>query len=125
MSAEEFIVRGLAWLASATLFLLVGAGAYFLLATWFDRAQIARRMGLSLGATRGSRSERRISDGAAGIRSTVGSTMALLGRLMPLGEEDRQKICNAPAIALQTQLPPCSASNSPALCQDWCSASLP
>ena len=97
MSAEEFIVRGLAWLASATLFLLVGAGAYFLLATWFDRAQIARRMGLSLGATRGSRSERRISDGAAGIRSTVGSTMALLGRLMPLGEEDRQKI----AVSLQ------------------------
>ena len=97
MSGEQNIAGLLAWLASGAAFVLVAAGAYYVVSAQLDRARVARRMNLALGGTRGSRAERRMAEGAAGLKSTVGSSVAFLGRLMPLGEEDRQKI----AVSLQ------------------------
>ena len=92
MSGEHNIASLLAWLGSGVAFVLVVVGSYYLVATQLDRGRVARRMSLALGGTRGLRAERRMAEGAAGLKSTVGSSVAALGRLMPLGEEDRQKI---------------------------------
>ena len=97
MAGAQNIAGLLAWLASGAAFVLVAAGAYYIVSAQLDRASVARRMNLALGGSRGSRAERRMAEGAAGLKSTVGSSVASLGRLMPLGEEDRQKI----AVSLQ------------------------
>ena len=97
MSADNILVQALMWLASVFAFAVVAAGAYFVMATLTDRNRVAHRMSLALGAMRESRTERRGTGSAADLKSSVGNTVAALGRLMPLGEEDRQKI----AVSLQ------------------------
>ena len=97
MPTEDTIMEVLAWLGSGAVPLLVGAGAYLLVIAGRERVRVSRRMGLAMGVIPKSRNDGRMADGAAGIRTSVGSMVAALGRLMPLGEDDRQKI----AVGLQ------------------------
>lgn len=56
-----------------------------------DRLQVSRRLQLAEG--RGEeRIEHRLAEGAAGVRGAAERVLTVLGGLMPLGEEDRQKI---------------------------------
>ena len=87
----------LALLASGAVVAVVAAAAYYLTSTLGNRTRVGRRMNLALGAARSSGTERRVAQGAAELRTSVGSIAAALGRLMPLGEDDRNKI----AVSLQ------------------------
>ena len=77
--------------AGALAFLLVGLGVYLLIRWLQGRAAVARRVHLALGRPPGS-GERRMAKGGAALKSTMGTGVAALGRMMPLGEKDRQKI---------------------------------
>ena len=61
-----------------------------------DRLRLARRLQLAEGNS-GDRIEHRIAESAAGVRGAAERIFTVLGSLMPLGEEDRQKI----AVSLQ------------------------
>lgn len=78
-------------------FLTVAGGVYFLIMVLLRRGRLARRMHLALGGAGRTRAERRLASGALGLKSRLGSIVASMGGLMPLGEEDRQKI----AVSLQ------------------------
>ena len=86
MIAENIGIFGLA------AFALVAGASYFLIIVYLRRARVARRMRLASGGSGKSRAERRIAEHATGIKTKLGSGIAVLGRLMPLGEGDRQKI---------------------------------
>ena len=77
--------------AGALAFLLVGLGVYLLVRRLQARAAVERRVKLALGQPRGAR-ERRMAKGGAALKSSMGTGIASLGRMMPLGEKDRQKI---------------------------------
>ena len=81
----------LSYLAFAT-FLCVGGLAYYLITFYLKRARVVRRIRWAAGVSSGTRVERRIAERATGIKTKLGGGIAVLGRLMPLGEGDRQKI---------------------------------
>ena len=80
------------WVASGAFFLLVAGTAYYLITSTSERVRVVRRMKLAMGAAYGPKSESRLAEGAAGIKSRAGTLVVAFGRLMPLGETDRQKI---------------------------------
>ena len=93
---DELIAGGLGPLTGGVPFVILGVGIYYLVTILLDRVRMARRMNLALGRTRGSPTDSHMAR-AADIKSRIGNTIAILGRLMPLGEEDRRKI----AVSLQ------------------------
>ncbi len=72
----------------------VGGGVFALLAVSIQRIRITRRLRLATGGGVGTGVDARV---AAGVRSGAGRMAAALGGLMPLKEEDREKI----AVGLQ------------------------
>ena len=75
---------------------LVGAGIYAVVVSTFERRRFAQRVSLAAGRSNQQSSlESRIASGTAGIRGALESVLTVLGRLMPLGEEDRAKIGTA------------------------------
>ena len=92
MFAEQFNSMGMWWIASSAFFLLVAGTVYYLITSTSERVRVVRRMKLALGATYGPKSESRLTVGAAGFKSTAERLVIVFGRLMPLGEADRQKI---------------------------------
>ena len=80
------------WLSNAVLIALFGGGAYYLMTTLMQRAQLARRMSLAIGTGRSSQRELRMAQSALQISSSIGRVAAALGRFLPLGEGDRHKI---------------------------------
>ena len=75
---------------------LVGAGIYAVVVSTFERRRFAQRVSLAAGRSNQESSlESRIASGTAGIRGALESVLTVLGRLMPLGEEDRAKISTA------------------------------
>ena len=93
----ELIKTVFVWIAGGAFFLIAAAVAYNLMTSAIDRVRVARRIKQALGEAQASRSERRLVEGAVGVKSTVGKAVVALGRLMPLGESDRHKI----AVSLQ------------------------
>ena len=86
------IVDAVAGLAAV----LVGAGIYAVVVSTFERRRFAQRVSLAAGRSNQESSlESRIASGTAGIRGALESVLTVLGRLMPLGEEDRAKIGTA------------------------------
>ena len=86
------IVDAVAGLAAV----LVGAGIYAVVVSTFERRRFAQRVSLAAGRSNQQSSlESRIASGTAGIRGALESVLTVLGRLMPLGEEDRAKIGTA------------------------------
>lgn len=86
------IVDALAGLAAV----LVGAAIYYVVSSTFERRRFAQRVSLASGqSSQTSSLESRIASGTAGIRGAAESILTVLGRLMPLGEEDRTKIASA------------------------------
>lgn len=86
------IVDAVAGLAAV----LVGAGIYAVVVSTFERRRFAQRVSLAAGRSNQESSlESRIASGTAGIRGALESVLTVLGRLMPLGEEDRAKISTA------------------------------
>lgn len=61
------------------------------------RLRVARRLNLAAGGLGKTKLESKLSERSADIRSVAGRVLAVLGGLLPLGEDDRQKI----AVALQ------------------------
>lgn len=59
-----------------------------------DRLRVSRRLQLAEGRG-GERIEHRLAEGAAGVRGAAERVLTALGGLMPLGEEDRQKIATS------------------------------
>lgn len=59
-----------------------------------DRLRVGRRLQLAEGHS-GEGIESRLAEGAAGVRGAAERVFTLLGGLMPLGEEDRQKIATS------------------------------
>lgn len=60
------------------------------------RARLARRMRLAVGGAAGQvNSGRRLAQGSTELGSRMAQLLAVLGRLMPLGEKDRDKIAGA------------------------------
>ena len=93
MMATGSVVQEFGWVAlGAISYLLTAVAIYYAMTTVFDGVRSARRVKLALGSTRGPTTESRLAEGTAGIRTTVGRSVVALGRLMPLGEKDRQKI---------------------------------
>ena len=75
---------------------LLGAGIYAVVVSTFERRRFAQRVSLAAGRSNQESSlESRIASGTAGIRGALESVLTVLGRLMPLGEEDRAKISTA------------------------------
>lgn len=75
---------------------LVGTGIYAVVVSTFERRRFAQRVSLAAGRSNQESSlESRIASGTAGIRGALESVLTVLGRLMPLGEEDRAKIGTA------------------------------
>ena len=75
---------------------LVAAGIYAVVVSTFERRRFAQRVSLAAGRSNQQSSlESRIASGTAGIRGALESVLTVLGRLMPLGEEDRAKIGTA------------------------------
>lgn len=61
------------------------------------RVRVARRLNLAAGGLGRTRLENKLAERSADIRGVAGRVLAVLGGLLPLGEDDRQKI----AVALQ------------------------
>ena len=59
--------------------------------------RIARRLNLAAGGLGRTQIETKVAERSAGVRTVMGRALAILGGLLPLGEDDRQKI----AVALQ------------------------
>lgn len=59
-----------------------------------DRIRLGRRLQLAEGHA-GEGIESRLAEGAAGVRGAAERVFTLLGGLMPLGDEDRQKIATS------------------------------
>ena len=59
------------------------------------RIRIARRLKLASGGLRGGSAEATLAERSAELRGGVGRAFATLGALMPLGDDDRQKISAA------------------------------
>ena len=76
-------------------FICFAGGAYFLITTMLSRARITRRMNLALGGASRTRLQRGMAGGAAGLKTRLSGGVAALGRFMPLGEDDRQKIATS------------------------------
>ena len=75
---------------------LLGTGIYAVVVSTFERRRFAQRVSLAAGRSNQQSSlESRIASGTAGIRGALESVLTVLGRLMPLGEEDRAKISTA------------------------------
>lgn len=72
--------------------LSVAGGSFYLINALLARARIGRRMNLAVGGLQGSRRAGGMREGTANLRVKLGGGVAALGRLMPLGEEDREKI---------------------------------
>lgn len=68
---------------------IVGLVVFALLRVFILRVRMTRRLRLALGGTTGTVTEARM---AAGVRSGASRAVAAMGRLMPLSEEDREKI---------------------------------
>lgn len=92
MATEQTMPEALWIVIGACFILLVAAGAYYVMVSTFDRVRTARRLKLALGDKHGPKSESRLVDRGANVRSAVGRAIVVLGRLMPLGDSDRQKI---------------------------------
>lgn len=60
-----------------------------------ERVRVARRVNLAMGSRGRSRVEARFVERSADIRGRLGNVLAGLGGLLPLGDEDRQKIGTA------------------------------
>ncbi|MYE12999.1 MAG: hypothetical protein F4X99_15370, partial [Gammaproteobacteria bacterium] len=72
----------------------VGGGVFALLAVFVQRIRMTRRLRLATGGGAGTGVDARM---AAGVRSGASRVAAALGGLMPLNEDDREKI----AVGLQ------------------------
>ena len=92
MSADPISSVVLGWAATAAACILVAGGAYHLTNLLRVRVRIARRIHVATDGLSGLRIERRMADSATELKSTIGNTVASLGRLMPLGDDDREKI---------------------------------
>lgn len=92
MAADQIMTMILRWIASGAVFILVAGGAYFLINLVRNRVRIGRRLHHAVVGLRPGQVDVRIVDGATELKSTVGNAVASLGRLMPLGEQDRNKI---------------------------------
>ena len=79
-----------ATLVAATL----AVAAFRVVAVLADRARVARRVQMAGGKTSTS-VESRLAEGAAGLRGGTERILSALGALMPLGQEDRQKIASS------------------------------
>lgn len=77
--------------AGVLVFLLVELGVYLLIRWLEGRAAVTRRMRLAVVQPQGA-GDRRMARHGAALKSNMGSGVAALGRMMPLGEKDRQKI---------------------------------
>ena len=77
-----------------TALLAVAGVTFFLISVFLERMRMTRRVRLAIGGTREAGAERRVG---AGMKSGVSRLAASLGALMPLSEEDREKI----AVGLQ------------------------
>ena len=74
--------------------LAVAGGTYFLITVFLERLRMTRRVRLAVGGSREAGGQTRV---AAGMKSGASRVAARLGALMPLSEEDREKI----AVGLQ------------------------
>ena len=77
-----------------TALLAVAGVTFFLISVFMERMRMTRRVRLAVGGSREAGVERRVG---AGMKSGVSRLAASLGGLMPLSEEDREKI----AVGLQ------------------------
>ena len=68
----------------------LGAGAFLVVRTWSVRSRMARRLALA-----SSRRDARVATRLAEATGSVERLFNLLGRFMPLGEKDRDKIASA------------------------------
>ena len=66
--------------------------AYMLVDGTRTRMRVHRRLDLALGGRGLTDVETRLAEHSASVRSSVGRVAAMLGGLMPLGEDDREKI---------------------------------
>ncbi len=82
----------LVWTASLAPSILIGALTYVLLRKTIDWALISRRVALALRLSRRGGNVRRMAGGADSLKESIGGFVSVLGRLMPLGAEDREKI---------------------------------
>ncbi|MCY3620826.1 MAG: type II secretion system F family protein [Gammaproteobacteria bacterium] len=78
-------------------FSAVVAGTLLVVNRVLFRVRVARRLNLAAGGLGMTKLERKLSERSADIRGVVGRILAVLGGLLPLGEDDRQKI----VVALQ------------------------
>ena len=77
-----------------TALLAVAGVTFFLISVFMERLRMTRRVRLAVGGSREAGAESRVG---AGMKSGVSRLAASLGGLMPLSEEDREKI----AVGLQ------------------------
>ena len=92
MSAGQIAPVALGWVATIVACLLLAGVTYNLMIRLRIRVRIARRLHIATDSVNDLRIERRMADGATELKSSIGNTVASLGRLMPLGDEDRAKI---------------------------------
>lgn len=78
-------------------FLVVVTGTLLVVNRLLLHLRVVRRLNLAAGGLGMTKLERRLVERSADIRGVVGRVLAVLGGLLPLGEDDRQKI----AVALQ------------------------
>lgn len=90
------MVDALAGLAA----ILLGGAVFYVVNSVIERRRFAQRVSLAAGqSSQQSSLESRIASGTAGIRGALESILTVLGRLMPLGGEDREKIASALGLA--------------------------
>ena len=77
-----------------TALLAVAGVTFFLISVFMERMRMTRRVRLAVGSSREAGAERRVG---AGVKSGANRLAVRLGALMPLSEEDREKI----AVGLQ------------------------
>lgn len=77
------------------IFAVVVAVILLLINRAVERVRVARRVNLAMGSRGRSRVEARFVERSVDLRGRLGSALAGLGGLLPLGDEDRQKIGTA------------------------------
>ncbi|MCZ0944821.1 MAG: type II secretion system F family protein [Gammaproteobacteria bacterium] len=91
------MTAGMVWLADAIGLMLVAVVAYHFNMRLFHQAFIGRRIRLASGGHGETRRTVNVAAGTAGLLSKLSGVLAIGGRLLPLGDEDRRKM----AISLQ------------------------
>lgn len=80
------------WIAGGAFLATTAFITYYMITSTSQHIRVANRMRLALGDERASKRENRLLGRATTIKFAAGKVIAVFGRLMPLGDADRQKI---------------------------------